>query len=237
MNPSRRGVGTGGKVAAVVVLIILGLGAIYLIPKFSPSQSQGAGSNAVPQQITGMSSLIYDFTKMQVEVDVNDPADSFVQNQSYTYAVLGKSTVSSVEYTRAEFKTVGVGSSDVVIWYNSTGGIGEVDVVGVRNYTGNGTKNLPFITTYSGVFGGLVTTTNNATLLSHLSKTSEVLTSIGPTQMNVTTYVLNGKSYPYLHLTLELATIPGTDVQLVTYLDEKTYDGTTTVFQVTSMTR
>ena len=237
MNPSRRGVGTGGKVAAVVVLIMLGLGAIYLIPKFTSSQSQGASSNAVPQQITGMPSLFYDFTKMQVAVDLNDPADSFVQNQSYTYTVLGKSTVDSVQYTRVEYTTVGVGNNDVVVWYNLTGGINEVDVVGVRNYTGNGTKNLPFITSYSGAFGGLVAFANNATLLSHLSKTSEVLTSIGPTQMDVTTYMLSGRSYPYLHLTLQLATIPGTDVQLVTYLDENTYDGSTTVVQVMSMTR
>ena len=82
-----------------------------------------------------------------------------------------------------------------------------------------------------------MTFTNDATLLSLLSKSSEVLTSIGPTQMDVTTYVLSGPSYPYLHLTLQLATIPGTGVQLLTYLDEKRYDGSTTVVQVTSMTR
>jgi len=237
MNPSRRGVGTAVKVGAAIVLIILGLGSIYLIPKFSAaSQSQAPTSNPGAKQITGLPSLFYDFSRMQVAVDVNDQVDGYVQDASYSYTVLGKSTLDSVEYTRVEFTTVGVGN-DVVVWYNATGGINEVDVVGARNYTGNGTRNLPFIATYTGAFGGLVSIANNGTLLSLLSRTSEVLTEIGPTQMDVATYVLHGRSYPYSSLTLQLATIPGTDVQLLTYLDEKTTDGSTTVVQVTSLTR
>jgi len=237
MNPSKRGLGTAGKAGAVIILVIIALGAIYLVPKFTASsQPQASGPNAVPKQITGMPSLFYDFSQIQVSVDVNDVADGYIQNQSYSSTVLGKSTVNSVVYTRVEFSTVGV-ENNVVVWYNATGGINEVDVVGVRNYTGNGTRNLPFITTYSDAFGGLFSVPNNNTLLSLLSKTSEALTNIGPTQMDVTSYVLHGRSYPYSSLTLQIATIPGTDVQLLTYLDEKTTDGTTTVFQVTSLTR
>ena len=55
-------------------------------------------------------------------------------------------TTNSNEYTRVEYATVGVGNN-VVAWYNLTGGMNEVDVVGGRNYTGNGTRNLPFIST------------------------------------------------------------------------------------------
>lgn len=254
MTPSKSGLSTGGKAGAVVVLIIIVLGAIYLIPRFSaPSQTQGPSTNPGAQQITGMPSLFYDFSKMQVSVDVNDPLNGNLQNQSYSYTVLGKGTLTttatttgangqvatsttSAVYTRVEYATVGVGDN-VVVWYNSTGGIGEVDVVGVRNYTGSGAGNLPFITNYASTFGGLVALTNNATLLSRLGKTSTVLTSIGPTQMEVTTYVLSGRSPPYSSLTMGVATIPGTSVQLVTYLNEKTTDGVTSVIQVTSLTR
>ena len=236
MNPSKRGLGSAGKAGAVVVMIVIVLGTIYLLPRYTGSQSQGATSNAVPEKITGLPSLFYDFTKMQISVDVNDPLNSFVQTQSFSYTVLGKGTLNSTVYTRVEFTTVGVGN-DVIIWYNSTGGISEVEVVGVRTYTGNGTSNLPFITTYSGAFGALVSIGNNATLLSLLGKTSEDQTSIGSTKMDVSTYVLAGRSYPYSSLTLKLATIPGTDVQLITYIDEKSFQGATSLIQVTSLTR
>jgi hypothetical protein len=237
MNPSRRGLGTAGKAAAVFILIVIALGAVYLIPKYSAaSQAQSSSSNPGTEQITGIPSLFYDFPQMQVSLDVNDPADGVIQNQSYSYTVLGKGTLDSVPYTRVEFTTVGVGNS-VVAWYNSTGGVNEVDVIGERNYTGSGAHNLPFLQIYINAFGPLATTTSNATLLSLLSKTSEVLTKIGPTQMDVTTYVLPGRSYPYSSLTVKLATLPGTDVQLTSYFDEKTTDGTTTLLQIDSMTR
>jgi len=237
MNPSKRGLGAAGKTGAVVVLIIVVLGAIYLIPKFSAaSQSQASSSNSGVQRITGLPSLFVDFPRMQVLLDVNDPVNGILQDQSYSYTVLGKGTLNSTVYTRVEFTTVGVGN-DVVVWYNSTGGIDEVDLVGVRNYTGNGAANLPFITIYDSAFGTLASIGNNSTLLSLLSKTSEAMTSIGPTQVDVTTYVLRARSYPYSSLTLGLATIPGTNAQLATYLDEKTTDGTNSVLQVTSLTR
>lgn len=237
MNPSKKGLSTGGKAGAVVVLIIMVLGAIYLIPKFSaPSQTQRTGSNPGAEQITGMPSLFYDFSKMQVWVDVNSPLNGNLENANYSYAVLGQGTLNSTVYTKVEYTTLGLGD-DVIVWYNSTGGIGDVNVVGQQNYAGNGSANLPFITNYRSAFGGLISITDNATLLSHLGKTSTVLTSIGSTQMDVTTYVLSGRMSPYSSLTLGVATIPGTSVQLVTYLNEKTTDGTTSVVQVTSLTR
>lgn len=237
MNPSKRGIGAAGKAGAVVVLIIVLLGAIYVIPKFSvSSQSQASSANSSVKQITGMPALFYGFTRMEVSVYASDTTDGVLQNQSYSYAVLGRGTLNSTEYTRVEYTTVGAGNS-VVVWYNSTGGIGEVDVVGVRNYTGNGAGNLPFITIYGNAFGTLASITSNSTLLSLLSKTSEGLTSIGPTQMYVTTYVLSGRSYPYSSLTLKIVTIPGTNAKLATYLDEKTADGSISILQVTSLTR
>ncbi|MDA4116426.1 MAG: hypothetical protein OK442_07725 [Thaumarchaeota archaeon] len=237
MNPSKRGIGTAVKAGAVVLLIIIGLGTIYLLPKFmASSQSQGPSPNPGAQPVTGMPSLFYDFTRMSLAVDVNDQADGIVQNSTYSYTVLGKGALNSTVYTRVEFTTVGEGNN-IVIWYGLTGGIGEVDVVGVRNYTGNGTVNLPFISTYTQSFGALVSISNNSTLLSLLTKTSEVLTSIGPTDMDVTTYLLPGRSYPYAALTLKLATIPGTTAEFATYLDEKTTDGSSTTLQVTSLTR
>jgi hypothetical protein len=237
MNPSRRGLGTAGKAGAVIVMLVIVLGTLYLLPRYSSSsQSQPATSNAVPEKITGMPSLFYDFTGMQVSAYINDPADDFVQNQSYTYTVLGTAKLNSTLYTRVEYTTVGVGN-DVIVWYNSTGGINEVEVVGVRTYTGNGTRNLPFITTYTGLFGSLVSVTDNDTLLSLLSKTSDGTAKIGATQMDVSTYMLYGRLYPYSSLTLKVATIPGTSVQLVTYLDEATAAGTSSLLRVTSLTR
>ncbi len=237
MNPSKRGLGAAGKAGAVVVLIIIVLGAIYLIPKFSASsQSQASSSNPGARQLTGLNALFYGFTKMQVSIYASDQVNGVLQNQSYAYSVLGKGTLNSTEYTRVEYTTVGLGEN-VVVWYNSTGGIGEVDVVGVRNYTGNGAGNLPFITIYSNAFGTLASIGNNATLLSLLSKTSEGQVSMGPTQLDVSTYQLTRRSYPFSSLTLGLATVPGTNAQLATYLDEKTTDGSTSILQVTSLTR
>jgi hypothetical protein len=235
MNPSRRGVGAAGKAASVVVLIILVLGAVYFV-KFSGSSSQGPGTNPVPEKITGMPSLFYDFTQMRLYVNVSDPQDGFLQDQTYTYTVLGTGVLNSTQYTKVQFATVGQGN-DVVVWYNSTGGIGEVQVVGVRNYVGNGTQNLPFFTTYSDAFGALLTATTNSTLFSRLTRTNSVTTKIGPTQMNVTSYTLPVRFYPYTSLKLSVATIPGTDAQFVTYLDETTYYGSTNLLQVTSLTR
>jgi hypothetical protein len=240
MNPSKNGLSSAGKTGVVVVLIVIVLGAAYLIPslsKGSGSPSATSGSNTNEDKITGMASLFGDFRQMQVTVDNYDAPDGFVTNSSVSYNVLGTGTLNSTKYTRVEFATAGQ-TSTVIGWFNSTGGIGDVEVLGqARNYTGNGVSALPFIQVYTNAFGGLVALTDNSTLLSHLSMTSEGLTSLGPTQVDVTAYALIGRSAPYDSLTLRIATIPGTNVQLVVYVNEKLSDESTSLVQVTSLAR
>jgi hypothetical protein len=254
MNPSKKGLSSAGKTGVVVLLIVIVLAAAYLVPSLSKGGgSQSSNSSAV--RITGMLPLVMDFPKMQVTFDGYDSPNGIVTNESYAYAVLGTSTLytttttteangslakstSSTQYTRVEFTTAGVGvGQGVIIWYNSSGGIGDEEVLGERNYTGNGVNNLPFMVPYTSSFGGLVSITNNSTLLSLLTKTAEATTSIGPTQMDVTTYVLEARSPPYSSLTVKIATIPGTNVQFVVYVNEKVSDGSTSLLQVTSLTR
>jgi len=254
MNPSKKGLSSAGKTGVVVLLIVIVLAAAYLVPSLSKGGgSQSGSSNSPAVRITGMFPLVVDFPKMQVTFDAYDAPNGVLTNESYAYAVLGTATqdttttttqadgklvttTNSTEYTRVEFTTIGVGHG-VIVWYNSSGGIGDEEVLGERNYTGNGVYNLPFMVPYTSSFGGLVSITNNSTLLSLLTKTSEATTSIGPTQMDVTTYVLEARSPPYSSLTVKIATIPGTNVQFVVYVNEKVSDGSTSLLQVTSLTR
>ena len=239
MNPSKNGLSSSGKTGIVIVLIVIVLGAAYLVPSLSKGSGTQASSSlyASEKQITGILSLFGDFPQMQISVNTYDAPDGFVANQSLSYTVLGKGTINSTEYTRVEFATVGQANM-IVGWFNSTGGIEEVDVLGqARNYTGNGAYALPFIQTYTNAFGGIVSITDNKTLLSRLSVASQGLTSIGPTQMDVTTYVLAARSPPYSSMTVRIATIPGTNVQLAVYVSEKVTDGSTSLVQVTNLTR
>ncbi|MDA4133043.1 MAG: hypothetical protein OK454_07965, partial [Thaumarchaeota archaeon] len=85
MNPSKNGLSSAGKTGIVVVLIVIVLGAAYLVPslsKGSGSQSATSGSNASENKITGMPSLFADFRQMQVTVDNYDAPDGFVTNAS-----------------------------------------------------------------------------------------------------------------------------------------------------------
>jgi hypothetical protein len=234
MNPSKSGLSSAGKAGAVVVLIIvIVLGTAYLVQSLS---NQSGSSSPGDKQITGMVSLFADFPQMQVSLDAYDAPNGMLTNQTLSYTVLGTGTLNSVENTRVEFATAGE-SHHVVAWYNSTGGINEVDVLGQQNYTGSGAHELPFMVTYTSEFGTLVSVTNNATLLSTLTKSSETTMSIGPTQMNVTTYVLPARTSQYSSMTVKIGTIPGTDVQLAVYVSEKAHDGSTSTIQVTSLTR
>jgi hypothetical protein len=254
MNPSKTGLSSTGKTGVVVVIIVVVLAAVYLVPSLSKgSGNQSVSSQSSGKQITDMYSLIGDFSKMQVTLDAYDAPDGIVSNQSSAYTVLGaasqtttttstlangqtSTSTSSTEYTRVEFTTIGIGTG-VVVWYNSSGGIGDEEVLGERNYTGNGVNNLPFMDPYTSSFGGLVSITDNATLLSSLTKTSEATMSIGPTQMDVTTYVLPGRTSVYSSLTVKIGTIPGTNVTLAVSVNAKTRDGSTSLLQVTSLSR
>jgi len=238
MNPSKKGLSTAGKAVAVVILIVIVLGAAYVYPSLSKggTQSTPSGSGATP--ITGLPSLFADFPRMQMSFDTYDAVNDLVLNQSLSYTVLGTGTLNSTQYTKVEFATAGV-PSDVVGWFNSTGGIGRLDVIAGTNHTylGNGLQNFPFIQTYINDFGYLMSLANNATLISLLSKSSESTTSIGPTQLDVTTYLLESRFAPYSSMTLRIATIPGTNVQLAVYVNAKETDKSTILLQVTSLTR
>lgn len=237
MNPSRRGLSGGAKAGAVVILIVVVLAAVYLYPSLTKgggNQSAPSGSGTTP--ITGLPSLFTDFRQMQMSFDTYDAVNDFVQNQSVSYTVIGTGTINSTQYTKVEFATAGV-SNDVIGWFNSTGGIARADVLGQRNYTGNGVKNLPFVQTYVNDFGYIVSLANNATLISLLSKTSESTTSIGGTQMDVTTYLLESRFAPYTKMTLQIAAIPGTNAQIAVYVNAKESDQSTIFLQVTSLTR
>jgi len=232
MNPSKSGLSSAGKAGMVVVLIVIVLGAAYVVPSLSKGGgSQSANSNSAPTPVTGMLSLVGDFPKMEVSLSTYDAPSGLIENQSFAYAVIGTGA-----YTKVEFTTVGVGH-EIVAWYNSTGVITEEDVIGQRNYTGSGVYTLPFMVPYNSAFGALVSITGNSTLLSFMSKTSEATTGIGPTQMDVSTYVLAVPTPPYSRLTVKMATIPGTDVQFAVYVNQKTTDGSTSLLQVTSLSR
>ncbi len=237
MNLSRRGLGGGAKAGAVVILIVVVLGAVYLYPSLTKgggTQSAPPGSGTAP--ITGLPSLFTDFRQMQMSFDTYDALNDLVQNQSVSFTVIGTGTINSTQYTRVQFATAGV-SNDVIAWFNSTGGIARADVLGQRNYTGNGVRNLPFVQTYVNDFGYIVSLANNATLISLLSKTSEATTSIGSTQMDVTTYLLESRFAPYTKMTLQIATIPGTNAQVAVYVNAKETDQSTIFLQVTSLSR
>lgn len=241
MNPSKRGVGTAGK-AGVVVLVIVVVAAAYLVvPSFSkgggsqPTTSAG-GPNPIADQTQGLYPLLTTFSGMQLIVDINDVSASYIQNSTYSYSVLGKGTLNSTQYTKVDFATLGE-THDTIAWFNSTGGLGELDVLGVTNYTGRGLYNLPYIQTYVNAFYALISVTNNATLFSHLTETTQTTKSIGPTKADVTTYVMQTRTRSISKATAEVATIPGTNIEMAVYLYEKLSDGSTYVFQVSSLTR
>ncbi len=240
MNPYKRGLSSAGKAGVVVVVVILVLGGAYFLPgltKGGGSQQSTAGGGAVStvggNETIGLYSLVQAFSQMQLVVAISTP-DQGASNTTYSYSVIGKGTINSTQYTRVEFLTVGVGDN-VVMWFNSAGRLGEVDVPGVRNYTGNGIVNLPYFTTYANLFGIIPTITNNATLFSMLSKYSETTMNIGPTQADVTTYTLPAPKEGYSSLTVEVATVPANNVTLAVYLYARMHDGSTTQVEVSSL--
>ncbi len=239
MNPSKNGLSSSAKTGIVVVVVVLVLGAAYLVP----SLSKGGGAQATTAQTEGPNapapfstlSLFGYFPQMSLTVDANDVPNAVTQNSSYSYSVQGKTTLNSTQYLTVEFSTSGaINANSVIAFFNSTGGIPRVDVVGVRNYTGPGAYVLA--QAYTTAYGLIPAITNNATILSILSKTSSTTMSLGPTKMNVTTYSLGLPTDGFTKLTVKYATIPGTDIQMAVYLSEEESDGSTTLIQVTSLT-
>ena len=244
MNP-KRGLSSAAKAGVVVLVIVIVLGGAYLIPSLSKgsgtsttsSQSLASGSNpGGGNQTLGLLSLFGYFHQMQMMDIVNtlSQQDGAVQQQTLSYIVLGTATFNSTQHTKVQFSETGV-ANEVVAWFNPTGVVDRLDVIGARNYTGPGAAILA--QTYTTAFSVITAITNNSTLLSFLSKTSENTTTIGSTQLDVATYHLAVPTPPYKTITVEYATIPGTNQKLAVYLDEKTIDGAETTVQVLSLTK
>jgi hypothetical protein len=142
----------------------------------------------------------------------------------------------STQYLKVQFSQAGV-ISNVIAWINQKGGVDRVDILGSRNYTGSGAYTLPAVTTYLSAFGLISALAGNATLISMLSKTSENMTAIGPTQLDVATYHLVVPTQPYKSVTAKFANIPGTSTRFLVYFDEKMTDGSETTLQILSITK
>ncbi|HYR04613.1 MAG TPA: hypothetical protein VEO75_04415 [Nitrososphaerales archaeon] len=249
MNPARAGLSTGGKSAVVLVLIVIVLGATYLAPKpsgttTSSTSSQltvSAPSSGANTQAVGLLPLFGNFSQMQLQESAVDSSQggnvALPQQVSVSYLVLGKGTLNSIQYTKVEFSRAGVANSNVIAWFNPNGGIDRVDVLGGLNYTGSGAPTLPMVKGYITAFSVIPVITSNSTLLSMLSKTSENMTSIGPSQLDVTTYHLVVPTHPYKSITAKFATIPGTSARLLVYFDQKMTDGSETIVEVLSLTK
>lgn len=237
MNPSRRGLGTGAKVGAVLAVIVIVVGALYLLPMLSSSSPKGPVTNVGANGPSGVYPLIQDFSKMTITVDTNDVPDQYAQNQTLAYTVLGKGAIGSTQYTKVEFVTVGQ-EADVVCWYNSSGGLGEVQLLGEggRNYTGNALATLPFISTYTVDFSVFDKITNNATLFSELVPSTATTTTIGPTKAYVATYLLSAPTAVYSNIIVKYATFSGTNLRLAVYVYEKAPDKSSQTLEITSLT-
>jgi len=260
MNPANAGLSTGGKSAVVLVLIVVVLGATYFTsPKpggtttistsaLQPVSAPDSGANT---QAAVLLPLFGNFSQMQLQESVVDNSQGGVampQQVTVSYLVLGKATVTSTtrvsstnrvystQYLKVQFSQAGV-ASNVIAWVNPSGGIDEVDVLGVRNYTGSGAYTLPAVTTYLSAFGLISALAGNATLISMLSQTSENMTAIGPSQLDVFTYHLVVPTHPYKSVTAKFATIPGTSTRFLVYFDEKMTDGSETTLQILSITK
>jgi len=245
MNPEREGLSAAGKTGVVVVLIVIVLGAAYAGPSMlahsgtqsTSSQSAGSSSN---DPAAALFSLFGHFSQMQLQESVlSNPMggdQSTLQQVSFSYVVLGKETLNSIQYTKVLFSQAGL-PHDVTAWFNAQGGIDRADVSGQSPYTGNGTKNLPAVQVYLTGFRVLTALAANTTLISMLSKTSDNMTTIGKMQLTVTTYSLAVPTRPYTSITAKFAAIPGTNERLLVYFDAKMTGGSETTIEVQSLTK
>ena len=242
MNPSRRGLSGAAKGGIVVILVLVVLAGAYFAPS---ALSGGSGtttlstvtSTASGSQEFGLLSLFGYFSQMQVQTILNTATlpDGSLQKSTMSYLVLGKGTFDSVLYTKVEFSQLGAGNSNVIAWFNSTGVVNRLDIIGGRNYSGPGAAILA--QTYTIAFGLIPVITNNSTLLSMLAKVSQNTTSIGPTKLDVSYYQLAAPTPLYKTVNVGYATVPGTNQRFVVYLYEKTLDGAETTVQVMSVTK
>jgi hypothetical protein len=239
MKFSRRGLSQVGEIGVVALVIIVLVAAYFFVPSLTkgsgPTTTTSIGGpNPIANQGQGIYPLVTTFQDLTLVEDINDAGSGYIQNSTYAYTVLGKGTLNSTQYTRVEFSTYGQ-THFTVGWYNSTGGLGRLDVIGLRNYTGSGLPDLPYIQTYVNAFYVLISVTNNATLNAELTKTSQTATTIGSTKIDLATYTLEERTPLMSKATEEVASIPGTNIVMMVYLNEKLTDGSTYLFQVTSL--
>jgi len=242
VRSSKSGLSSAARGAAIAAVVLIVLGAAYLLPSLtsggtsSATQSGRSSSTrvAAPTQFVGLLHLFGNFSQMELQLsEMNTNAANPINQQDHvSYFVLGKGTINSTQYTKVAFSSVGVGN-DVIAWVSPSGTFDRVDVLGQRNYTGNGAYYL--MSSYINDFSIVPAVTNNATLFSMLSKTSQNSTTIGTTQVDVATYSLAVPNPPYKSITVMYATITGTSVKLAVYFHQKTDDGTDTLMQILSL--
>lgn len=242
---AKSGITTAAKAGIVVVLALLVLGGGYLAPAMlkgsgtSTSFSQTVASSSSPiggNQTIDLLSLFGYFSQAQVQAisSVPDPDGPIINQWTFAYHVLGTASFNSTQHTKVEFSQAGV-DADVVAWFNSAGVVDRLDVIGSQNYTGPSAATLA--QSYTTAFSRVTSLAANSTLLSLLSKTSENTTSLGPTQLHVATYQLSAPTSPYKSITVQYATIPGTNQRIVVYVDQAMNDGTEFISKVLSLAK
>jgi hypothetical protein len=255
MDSHREGLSSAGKAGVVVVLIIVVLGAAYVGPSMlagsgtrSTSQSAGPGSGSAPgptppDPAAALLPLFGYYSQMQVlQSALGAPQGGIspgVTQLTFSYLVLGKGTWNSTQYTRVQFSQSGQ-AHNVIAWFSPSGRIDRVDVLPGTNYTRTGAGNpgnLPVMQVYVNAFSVITSLATNSTLISMLSKTTENMTSIGQSQLDVTTYQLAVPTQPYKSLTAKYGLVPGTNITLLVYFDAKMTDGSETTIQVLSLTK
>ncbi len=236
MKHARRGVSAATKTAVVVLVVVVVLAGAY----FSPSLLGGSKASTSTTPAKGpltMLSLFGYFPQMEVTLalDTSQQAQGTYQVQTVSYNVLGKEYWNLTQHVKVEFSQPGTGDN-VVAWFNPSGKVDRLDVLRENhNYTGPGAATLAQLDT--SLYGYLVDTSNNATLLSMLSLSTQNSTTIGQTTLNITTYRLAVPNASYKHVTLQLAAIPGTEQRLAIYLDVKTTDQAEITMAVNSIAR
>ena len=251
MKFSKCGIATSRKIALAFALVLIVAGGVYVAlgpsllgiapngPQSNSSSSTTgtASSNGEAGQPNSILDLFGNFSRMVVvtsftQMEGGEPSGMGTSHLSY--AVLGQTTVNSTNYYKVTFRDIDANRS-VVAWFNQQGLVDRVDVLGDKNYTG------PTAAIYTRIFvsafSAIPTMSYNATLLAGLQRTAESVQSIGPTQMDITTYYLAAKTSTYNNFTIKIATVPGTNVKLAVYYHVQLPDDSDTLFQVTSVTR
>ncbi|MDA4118057.1 MAG: hypothetical protein OK455_06910, partial [Thaumarchaeota archaeon] len=194
-------------------------------------------STAGGGQFNSILDLFGSFSQMTLTTSYVDFYSGEVQDSGVShlsYAVLGQGALNSTNHYKVEFTNLDAKSSEIA-WFNQQGSIDRLDVLGDKNYTGPTAPLLAktFVTSFSQV----LSLSNNSTLLPALQKTAEGVKSIGPTQMDVTTYGLTAPSSAYSNFTVKIATVTGANLKLAVYLFQEDPSTSNTSFEVTSVTR